>query len=723
MTLTWRIGHIAGAIIIALTLVLTLCGATLAPHDPRERHTVLRVAEGYISPPFPIGTDGFWLGSDQYGRDLLSRLLAGTQPTMLTIAVATTLRLLIGSIVGVLLAFGGHWSRRCLQPLQTFTLTVPVLLSALFVLAVGGSSAGVGIFIVAMSWGGWGEVSQQVAHVGHTLKRQAVYEAAVSGGSTTMTIVMRHMLRLVAPLLPVIIVNELSTTLILLAALGFLGFYVGGTAWIIVAGDAVPVGARSADYAELGQLLATSYERMLHPEGLIVVGIYVGIITLGIQLVLDLLRQQSTQLPQARAHTWVDGLTFRVESGLIRASQWRVLPLVSTGAIVVGASLLIAYQQWPAPSASVTQPAPVIMNARQPWGHVHGDAAQSYRGQIPSGLPAAQLLTMAPEPLSGGGVVANDGSVVHYGERSLLIYTPAGTWQQIPVKYPFVGTPSLTSQGEIVTVGVQGLIRHYTLQGEIVREYGTASRAQATAGAVIMDDDTVIVTVVDRLEAFKDGALQWRTPAIANYAEYPAVLAPDGSLVFLGATAFDSSDGGRLPAFGVETGPQFENPTFVSGADGFVYHRVGHHLYALQVSQLQSTVIADLGWEANRVTLFYPDQSGVSVRGTAWHTYTGYGNQALLVWVPRVGDPHHVPIPADWRVMVSDDDARIIGCTPQRCSAYHIGEATPLWTYETNTTYGDILGISALPTGLLITHTHALIWVGEYPYHETFKER
>jgi hypothetical protein len=323
---------------------------------------------------------------------------------------------------------------------------------------------------------------------------------------------------------------------------------------------------------------------------------------------------------------------------------------------------------------------------------------------------------MAPEPLSGGGVVANDGSVVHYGERSLLIYTPAGTWQQIPVKYPFVGTPSLTSQGEIVTVGVQGLIRHYTLQGEIVREYGTASRAQATAGAVIMDDDTVIVTVVDRLEAFKDGALQWRTPAIANYAEYPAVLAPDGSLVFLGATAFDSSDGGRLPDFGVETGPQFENPTFVSGADGFVYHRVGHHLYALQVSQLQSTVVADIGWEANRVTLFYPDQSGVAVNGTAWHTYTGYGNQALLVWVPRVGAPHHVPIPADWRVMVSDDDARILGCTPQRCSAYHIGEATPLWTYETNTTYGDILGISALPTGLLITHTHALIWVGDSPY-------
>lgn len=723
MNATWRIGHMVGGIILVCTLGITLFGAWLAPHDPRERHTVVTTPDGYISPPFPIGTSGFWLGSDQYGRDLLSRLLVGTQPTMLTIAVVTVLRLIIGGGVGILLAFGSPWIQRGLQPLHSFVITVPVLLSALCALALGGVSSGVVMFIVAMSWSSWGEVAQQVAHVGHTFKQQPVYEAAISGGGTTTTIVLRHMTRLLAPLLPLIIANELSNALMLLAALGFLGFYVGGAAWFIVAGDAVPVGSRSADFAELGQLLATSYERILHPEGLIVVGVYVGMMTMGLQLVIDLLRQHSVALPQARAHGFMTGVTFWAESTVLRVSQWRLLPLVSTVTLIVGAGLFIGFGQWSTQPTHISLPAPIIFDANQPWGHQHGDAAQSYRGRIPVSLPAAQLLSTAPEALRGGSVVARDGSVANYGAQALLVYTPNGTWQQIPVKYPFVGTPSLTTHDEIVTVGVQGLIRHYTLQGELVHEYGTASRAQATSGAIIAADDTVIVTVVDRLEAFKDGTLVWRTPAIANYAEYPGVLAPDGSLVFLGGTAFDRSDGGRLPTFGVATGPQFENPSFVSGADGYIYHRVGHHLYGLQVAQLQSTVVSDLNWEANRVTLFYPNQSGVSVRGTAWHTYTGYGNQSLLVWVPQGGVAQHIPIPADWRVMVSDDDARILGCTPQRCSAYQIGEATPLWTYETNTTYGDILGISALPTGLLITHTHALIWVGEYAYHEMFKER
>jgi|GEM_PF-1841118 len=719
----WRLGHFIGAIILACTLLITVFGALLAPHDPRERHTVINVGDGYLSPPFPIGTAGFWLGSDQYGRDLLSRLLVGTQPTMITIAVVTVLRMLIGGAVGILLTFGSPWLQRGLRPLQAFTLTVPVLLSALCVLAVGGSTAGVSLFIVAMSWSSWGEVSQQVALVGQTFKRQAVHEAAISGGSTTTTIVVRHMARLIGPLLPVMIVNELSTALILLAALGFLGFYVGGAAWIIVAGDAVPVGARSADYAELGQLLATSYERMLHPEGLIVVGVYVGTITLGIQLIIDVLRQHSSQLPQARSHRFRDDVVFWVEAGIVRASQWRWLPWAGAISAGIGAVAIIGYSLVPTQATHVSPPAPVIMEAHQPWGHVHGDAAQSYRGTIPAHLAEPHVLTVPPTPIHTGSVIARDGSVVSYAERALLVYTPSGRWQHIPVKYPFAGTPSLTAHDEIVTVGVQGLIRHYALTGKLVREYGTTSRAQATAGAVVANDDTVIVTVVDRLEAFKDGVLRWRTPAIASYAEYPAVLAPDGGLVFLGGTAFDRSDGGRLPTFGVASGPQFENPTFVSGADGFVYQRIGHHLYGLQVAQLQSTQVRDLSWEANRVTLFYPDQSGVSKNGTAWHTYTGYGNQPHLVWVPPSGAARHVPIERDWRVMVSDDDARIIGCTPQHCSAYQMGTPTPLWTYHATTAHGDILAVSALPTGLLITHTQALIWIGDDAYHATFKER
>ncbi len=713
MNIPWRTRHLIGISIILMTLFITLTGQWLAPHDQRERLTVLITADAYLTPPFPIGTPGHWLGSDQYGRDLLSRLLVGTRPTMLAIGVVALLRVFIGVALGSIMVFGSSlWAAVGAVVYRIITI-IPVFLSALLTLVFVGSHTDLWVFLVALTWSGWGEVAQYVEARAREFREQPVYEAARSGGSSHISIVLFHLLRLLTPALPALLLREIGNTLVVLAGLGFLGYYVGGTAWVIVAGDAVPVGARTADYAELGQLLATSYERVLHPEGLIVVGTYLAIITLGIQFWLDRLWQQRLMPARTTDNPITTNVRFAYNWWANRNPTPWLWGIVAVS--VVGITISVIQRTTPPQSSTSVLPAPVVFVRTHPWGQGNGDAAQSLTGAIPVTAPTPAQAIIAPVPLTSAAIVAADGSLVVYADHELLIHTPDQRWVRIAVKYPFVGTPALTSQSHIVTVGVQGLIRHYTLSGELVAEYGTTTRAQATSGAVVTPDDLVIVTVVDRLEAFRDGTLVWHTPAVASYAEYPAVVAPAGDLVFLGNTAFDISDGGRLPQFGSSDAQQFENPTFVSGADGYVYHRNGHHLYQLAVSGLSSESINDIWWEANRVTLFYPDQSGINRSGTAWHTYKGYGGQARLVWVYGADEFQQQPIDADMRIYVSDPDStRLLGCTPHECRVYD-PDASTAWEYRTTSAQERIIGVASAPTGILITQSNTLQWLLDKP--------
>jgi peptide/nickel transport system permease protein len=65
-----------GAVIVALVLLAAIAGPTIAPRDPMQTNPVVEVGDRFWTPPFPVFTvPGFPLGSDQFGRDLFSRLL------------------------------------------------------------------------------------------------------------------------------------------------------------------------------------------------------------------------------------------------------------------------------------------------------------------------------------------------------------------------------------------------------------------------------------------------------------------------------------------------------------------------------------------------------------------------------------------------------------------------------------------------------------------------
>ena len=123
-----------GATIIAVFVVLAVISPWLAPHDPAEGLLIEQVRRQ--SNPVPGPQPGFPLGADDRGRDLLSRLLVGSQQTLIVGVAATVIGLAGGLVLGVLSgAFGGAVDAFVMRAVDVL-LSIPSLLLALSIAAL-----------------------------------------------------------------------------------------------------------------------------------------------------------------------------------------------------------------------------------------------------------------------------------------------------------------------------------------------------------------------------------------------------------------------------------------------------------------------------------------------------------------------------------------------------------------------------------------------------------
>lgn len=693
-----------GILIITIVAILTVFGPQMTPRDPRERNVVTKTTDGYRAPPFDIGTPGFVLGSDQYGRDLLSRVIAGTQPTMLTVLIVATFRLIIGTMIGLACSFGGMTVSHTAQLLIRGSVYLPQLFGALVVLVLAGNNPTLGFFVTALILSGWGDVALLVQQRSNEFRQLPVYESALSSGASIQSILVRHMRRHLAPIWGMMWLREMSNSLALLAMLGFLGYFVGGASWIIVAGDAVPIGARAADLPELGQLLATSFERVLSPQPMFIVGGYIALILLGFNLLGDVVRMRLSYLPQyAQFGIW-ERLVFEIEWRVSTSPRW-----LFTGVIVV---VLCTIPFWYTlrPSnvqfTTFAQSSEMIWQTGTPWRDAKGDASGSLRGINYPIEPQLIAIPQPPAPLISQALSSTKGDFVAYSVTpGLVIFsTKDQQWTEYPLKFTPVGNPTLTSTDEIVIVGPQGFVAHYDTKGTQLHTYTVTTRAIATAGATIDRNDEVYITVADRIEAFDaNGNWKWASPKVALFGEPQALISPDGTLIFLGSEAFDIADGARLPMFSAPSTDTFENPALISGADGFVYQRRSHRLVKLIVENLIPTEIEELGWNASQVTMFYPDQTGVTAQGIGWMIYKGFGGIGRVVWLPANQEAIQIPIDTSMRIMMVADDGQFIACNQRECVSHTIGSVEPLWRIAIPEGADDVIGFS------VINHQHALL--------------
>ena len=278
-----------GGLVVLLVTIVAVAGPWLAPHDPMARAAVIQIDGRWIGPPYPMGAPGFWLGSDRAGRDLLSRLLWALQPTLALVLIIAAVRLALGLTIGLAAGYAtGAW-RRVLDTLLRVALALPVLVVALIVIAFVGIQRGILAFILGLCLTGWAETARYVETQTRTTRANPFVEAARSMGANDGHIVIYHILRHVLPLASMLLAFEVSNTLMTTAALGFLGYYIGGGAWFTVEDW---VARNTAGMPELGQMLAVSLERILDPWSMVLVGGVVTLIVLGFTLLGEGLRRR-----------------------------------------------------------------------------------------------------------------------------------------------------------------------------------------------------------------------------------------------------------------------------------------------------------------------------------------------------------------------------------------------------------------------------------------------
>ncbi|GGP36661.1 ABC transporter permease [Saccharothrix coeruleofusca] len=209
-----------GAAIIVLFLVTAAIAPWLAPHDPAARDLIDQVvkARNEIPPP----QEGHPLGGDQVGRDFLSRLLVGSQQTLLVGVFATLIGLAGGLVLGTLAGAFGGWVDSLVMRVVDVMLSIPQLLLAF---GIGALFARPSLFTVILA------VSiVQIPVFARLLRGSMLAQrssdhvlAATALGVKPAPIVFRHMLP--NSLGPVIVQSTLvlATSIIDAAALSFLG--------------------------------------------------------------------------------------------------------------------------------------------------------------------------------------------------------------------------------------------------------------------------------------------------------------------------------------------------------------------------------------------------------------------------------------------------------------------------------------------------------------------
>jgi peptide/nickel transport system permease protein len=206
-----RVGML-GALITAALVIVALFGPSLAPHDPNQMHFM----DAFAAP-----TREFPLGTDDFGRDTLSRIMHGARISLVVGAIAVGIAASIGTTLGMIAGYSRRLVDEAIMRTMDILLSFPTILLAIAIMAIlgrGVSNAMIAIGVVYIP------IFARIAR-GEVLsvKNEDYVEAAHSLGASDAHILVRHILPNILP--PIIVEVSLSLSFAILAeaALSFFG--------------------------------------------------------------------------------------------------------------------------------------------------------------------------------------------------------------------------------------------------------------------------------------------------------------------------------------------------------------------------------------------------------------------------------------------------------------------------------------------------------------------
>ncbi|MCY0938405.1 ABC transporter permease [Streptomyces sp. H34-S4] len=199
--------------VLAVLVLVAVLAPVLAPYDPEALDLAASLA----------GSSGdHLLGTDQSGRDILSRLIHGARTGLLGPLLVVAVSTLLGLLLGVVAAWRGGWADTLLSRSMDLVFAIPGLLLAILLVAVLGS--GMTAPVIAMSVAYTPYVGRLVRGIARQEKQRPYIEAYVVQGWSGWTVCARHLLPNIAPTVLAQSAMNFGYALMDLAALSFLGF-------------------------------------------------------------------------------------------------------------------------------------------------------------------------------------------------------------------------------------------------------------------------------------------------------------------------------------------------------------------------------------------------------------------------------------------------------------------------------------------------------------------
>lgn len=201
-----------GFIILVLLLIVSLFAPLIAPYSP----TAQNLPQALQAPSWT-----HWAGTDEFGRDILSRLIYGTRITVQTVLAVTVIVGPIGMLIGIVAGFVGGRTDAILMRATDIVLSFPSLILALsFAAALG---AGLETAIIAISLTGWPPIAR-LARAETLIVRNTDYVAAARlYGASPMRLLFRYIAPMCIPSVVVRLTMNMAGIILTAAALGFLG--------------------------------------------------------------------------------------------------------------------------------------------------------------------------------------------------------------------------------------------------------------------------------------------------------------------------------------------------------------------------------------------------------------------------------------------------------------------------------------------------------------------
>ncbi len=203
-----------GLVLATLAVLAALAAPVLSPHNP----FIGDMTHG-LRPP---GTPGHPLGTDQLGRDTLSRVLYGARVALFIGLCTVLVTAIVGGLLGLLAGFFGGWSGQVLMRLCDVQLSFPFILLALTINAIVG--LGLRNIIISLSAAGWVVYARVVRGEVLSVKQRDFVQAAAALGTSRARILFRHILPNVAPSIIIVASLQFSQFIVAEAAISFLGF-------------------------------------------------------------------------------------------------------------------------------------------------------------------------------------------------------------------------------------------------------------------------------------------------------------------------------------------------------------------------------------------------------------------------------------------------------------------------------------------------------------------